>query len=303
MLSICLPTYNRLPWLKQALGSVFNQGWGGYPFEVVVADGGSSDGTLEYLYGLRFDNLKIIEEKKPSGMASALNACFKKCDGDFVFIGNDDAIIRSGVFVDACRTMEEYSGIGLVAPKDIEVKHGGVHGVTLSRMKHFWLLLGKFNMLRRSIIGSKPVFYEPGFNTYYLDDDSCLTTLSQGYSIYFTRDVGVIHFRVDDSNTNKAKQRNYDKVVNSGEYGFFLRKWGWLKRNIGEYLGFSGWDRFRVLRWVWLCDRMYQNRFWRCFSPLYHGWYDFCLSRAVVFPGENVDGLFLGQRFPDEVLR
>lgn len=58
MISICIPTYNRLPYLKQCFSSVFN-GFGDYPYEVIIADGVSTDGTLEYPRGL--DNIKLIE--------------------------------------------------------------------------------------------------------------------------------------------------------------------------------------------------------------------------------------------------
>ena len=67
-ISFCIATYNRLPHLKCLLNSIF-EGFGDYPYEVIVADGGSTDGSLEYMRNLA--NIKLIEQKKLTGAIKA----------------------------------------------------------------------------------------------------------------------------------------------------------------------------------------------------------------------------------------
>ncbi|HAE11354.1 MAG TPA: glycosyltransferase family 2 protein, partial [Opitutae bacterium] len=43
-ISICIPTYNGLPYLEDALGSVLDQTY--REFEVLISDDGSTDGSL-----------------------------------------------------------------------------------------------------------------------------------------------------------------------------------------------------------------------------------------------------------------
>ena len=60
MLSLVIPTYNRLPHLKECINS-FVEGIGNYPYEIIIPDGGSTDGTIEYLKNVDNDNIKLIE--------------------------------------------------------------------------------------------------------------------------------------------------------------------------------------------------------------------------------------------------
>lgn len=68
--SIIIPCYNALPFLKATLNSIFNQT---YPFiEVIVVDDGSADGSLEYLKSLKHSNL-FITQNKGKGACAARN--------------------------------------------------------------------------------------------------------------------------------------------------------------------------------------------------------------------------------------
>jgi len=72
MISLCVPTYNRINDLKRCIKSILN-GFGEYPYEVIIADGGSTDGTIEYLKKLNDDHIKLIEHGKLMGITKAYN--------------------------------------------------------------------------------------------------------------------------------------------------------------------------------------------------------------------------------------
>ena len=98
MLSICVPTYNRLHDLKRFLNSIFD-GFKGidYQYEIIIADGGSTDGTLEYLRGL--DSIKLIEQGRLIGVVKAVNDCLKMANGDYVFTANDDFVLFPDILI------------------------------------------------------------------------------------------------------------------------------------------------------------------------------------------------------------
>ncbi|MDW8094450.1 MAG: glycosyltransferase [Caldimicrobium sp.] len=93
--SILIPTYNRLNFLKEALNSVFNQTFTG-PYEVIVVDDGSQDGTWEFLENLAKtkDNLKILRHPENRGVASARNSALSLVKGEYLlFLDSDDLLM------------------------------------------------------------------------------------------------------------------------------------------------------------------------------------------------------------------
>ena len=58
--SVVIPTYDRLPYLQQALQSVWTQTFKDY--EVIVVDDGSTDGTWEYLQSLG-QKLRVLRQE------------------------------------------------------------------------------------------------------------------------------------------------------------------------------------------------------------------------------------------------
>ena len=137
MISICMPTFNRLRYLKRCLSSVFD-GFGDYPYEVIIADGGSTDGTLEYLRKLK--NITLIEQGKLTGTAKAFNACSKVAKGDYIIPFSDDASAVPKVLIEGCKLMDKYPEIGLVSPK-ILLEPARLHSVTRRWIRQYGALL------------------------------------------------------------------------------------------------------------------------------------------------------------------
>jgi len=95
LISIIIPTYNRLPLLKETLESVFSQ-INHHPVEVIVVDDGSEDGTWEYLKELsnKYSFLKIFRHSQNLGVSSARNSGLKLAKGKYVFfLASDDLLL------------------------------------------------------------------------------------------------------------------------------------------------------------------------------------------------------------------
>ncbi|MGC9109174.1 MAG: glycosyltransferase family 2 protein [Caldimicrobium sp.] len=94
LISIIIPTYNRLPLLKETLESVFSQ-INHHPVEVIVVDDGSEDGTWEYLKELsnKYSFLKIFRHPQNLGVSSARNSGLKLAKGKYVFFLDSDDLL------------------------------------------------------------------------------------------------------------------------------------------------------------------------------------------------------------------
>lgn len=93
-LSIILPVYNGVHYLKQALDSIQAQTF--KDWELLVIDDGSTDGTAEMLKSLKEPRLKIISNPKNLGLQKTLNIGLRAAQGDYIArLDCDDAWISS----------------------------------------------------------------------------------------------------------------------------------------------------------------------------------------------------------------
>lgn len=98
MISVILGTYNRLQKLKRSLESIAGENQLlGNSIEVIVADGGSSDGTIEYLQSKPFGlDLKFLAEGTLHGVTRGYNRCFRLASRPLVTWTSDDCRYESG---------------------------------------------------------------------------------------------------------------------------------------------------------------------------------------------------------------
>ena len=90
-ISIVIPSYNKIKHIQETLESIVSQK---YPnLEVIIQDGGSTDGTLEIIrkYAKKYPKIFSWVSKKDKGQADAINKGFKKAKGEILaFINADD---------------------------------------------------------------------------------------------------------------------------------------------------------------------------------------------------------------------
>jgi glycosyltransferase involved in cell wall biosynthesis len=90
--SVIIPTYNRLPMLKEAIHSVLNQNF--EDFELIVVDDGSTDETAEEIrkYGGR---VKLLHHSENRGVSAARNRGILHARGKYIaFLDSDDLWVK-----------------------------------------------------------------------------------------------------------------------------------------------------------------------------------------------------------------
>jgi len=125
LISICIPTYNRVEMLKEALKSALNQSFSNY--EIVVLDDGSTDGTAEMMkheFESRettqsaentFLNIPKIRyySKANEGRPKTRNQLIKLAQGEFILWLDDDDLLVKDILVVYAEYIEKYPNVSM----------------------------------------------------------------------------------------------------------------------------------------------------------------------------------------------
>lgn len=108
-LSIITVTYNSLHTLKDAYASLCAQTFA--QWEWVVQDGGSSDGTQQWLEGLADVRISLVSEKD-NGIYDALNKAVRRAKGEWIgLLHSDDVYPHDNVLFEVVEAMEGQDAI------------------------------------------------------------------------------------------------------------------------------------------------------------------------------------------------
>lgn len=113
IISIVVPTFNRFNRLKRCIDKIKQNV--SLPHEVIVVDGGSTDGTREWLR--QRGDLRVILEPHRAGAVKAFGKGFRTATGVYVMWLNDDAFPLPGSVEAAVEMIErgDCSDVGMVA--------------------------------------------------------------------------------------------------------------------------------------------------------------------------------------------
>jgi glycosyltransferase involved in cell wall biosynthesis len=123
MITVYIPTYNRVLLLKRAISSVVNQSYNN--FEIIVVDDGSTDGTIEYLSEVTKKNKKIsyFQNENNSGACVSRNKAIFSAKGKFVTgLDDDDYFLPDhlrNLFEAWCR--KEHDVIAISTPRLVKL--------------------------------------------------------------------------------------------------------------------------------------------------------------------------------------
>lgn len=107
--SILIASYNVKDDLIACIESIQNQIFSDY--ELLISDGGSVDGTSEYISSATIKNLSWYKSAKDNGIYDALNMALDHASGKWILVlGADDRLADSGALA---RVHRQISGLGL----------------------------------------------------------------------------------------------------------------------------------------------------------------------------------------------
>jgi GT2 family glycosyltransferase len=114
--SVVILNWNGLALLKKYLDKVILFSQGG-SFEVVVADNGSDDGSLDYLNKNYFGKIRVIDLKINHGFAEGYNLALSELDSEYVVLLNSDVEVTEGWLDSLVAYMDNNSDVAACQPK------------------------------------------------------------------------------------------------------------------------------------------------------------------------------------------
>ncbi len=114
-LSICLPTYNSLSYLRQCLEALGGE-TAGLSAEIIVVDNGSADGTSEFV-GKNYPGVRLLREERNVDYARACNLAMKQSRGDYLLLISDDVMVKPGAIGLLLSYLKEHPAAGAAAGK------------------------------------------------------------------------------------------------------------------------------------------------------------------------------------------
>lgn len=88
LVSICIPTYERLDFFKKLIRNIESQSFRDY--EIIVTDNSESDGIQNYLQENVHPNLKYFRNRPAVSMGENWNRCFERAGGTWLKMMHDD---------------------------------------------------------------------------------------------------------------------------------------------------------------------------------------------------------------------
>jgi GT2 family glycosyltransferase/SAM-dependent methyltransferase len=233
--SIVMLTSNQLDYTRLCLASIRSRT--DEPYEVIVVDNGSTDGTVEYLRNM--EGVRLIANAENRGFPAAVNQGIRVARGDYILLLNNDCIVTTGWLsrlLDAVNCAPE---VGLAGPCSNRVSgeqqipagydqlsdldgfawewtksHAGQR-VATDRLVAFCLLI------KRSVIDRVGLLDERFGLGNFEDDDFCRRALDAGFKLVVAKDAFVHHF---GSITYRAMGINFESLLRHNNR-LFQEKW------------------------------------------------------------------------------
>ena len=158
MLTIVTPVLNGRKYIEHTIESIQKLK---IPFEHIVVDGGSRDGTIELVK--RFPQTKLLHQTKKTGMYGAIHQGFLESKGEYItWVNCDDVVVPTGY--------EELYNSALSSDSDLVYSHGIHHfSEKYYYKRHFaryfaryLLKTGVFPFVQPSVIFSKRAYNKVG---------------------------------------------------------------------------------------------------------------------------------------------
>lgn len=217
--SVVLGTYGRLPFLQLSIESLRAE-LADFPSEIIVVDGGSTDGTLSWLARQK-DIITIIQHNrgewrgKPIPKRSwgyFMNMGFKAAQGRYVCMISDDSLVVPGAIRNGCRDFDVLRDGGR------EVGAMAFWWRNWPEQPDYWIgqtwgnrIFVNHGLYLNQALKDVDYIDEETYRFYCADGDLSLRIWENGYEILPAPDSYLEHFnyanmRVRTSNNQVAKQ-------------------------------------------------------------------------------------------------
>jgi GT2 family glycosyltransferase/ADP-heptose:LPS heptosyltransferase/tetratricopeptide (TPR) repeat protein len=246
--SIIIPVYNRVEFTQRCLAAISRTVPESLPYEVIVVDNASSDGTKEFIEEERKGNsrLRYIRNSRNLLFARACNIGAEAANGKFLVFLNNDTEPQPGWLEAGIGRLQQYTDIGVVGGKllypDGSIQHCGIEFFANAHPKYpLWPLhrflraaaddprvnlpeavpavTGACLFIPRRLFRSVGGFTED-YGMYFEDTDLCMKVKKRGKRVFYEPSCVVLHHEGASS-----PDRATIDALNEKAARVFFRRW------------------------------------------------------------------------------
>ncbi|MUT68739.1 glycosyltransferase family 2 protein [Paenibacillus sp. NEAU-GSW1] len=230
--SIVIPTYNGLHLLKEAIASIRRSTKA--PYELIIVDNGSTDGTIEYL---QEHNIVFISHPANTGFPVACNWGLRLARGEYLLLLNNDVLVTEHWLDNMLNHLMRDPKIGIIGPlsnyvsgkQQIEMAGSymdmaaKVMAEARGQLEYANRVIGFCMLFRRELlqqVGWLDERFSPG---HFEDDDYCYRARLAGYRVAIAKDTFVYHH-----GSASFKRGDQQAVISllARNRQLFIDKWG-----------------------------------------------------------------------------
>jgi glycosyltransferase involved in cell wall biosynthesis len=206
-ISIVTGTLNRLSILEEVIN---NTAMRSDKLELVLLDGGSTDGTIEYVKGLNCERINLIEIGERSSYPNFMNIGIRAAKYDWIAQWNDDVLL-----------INEWEDVfNLIDGADAyifdwtrgsldDLKNSHIKTINPSDFGSYWITFHdcmNFGLYKKSIF-KEIGLYDNKFKYYECDHDMTTRCLFFGYNVVNAHDIKVFEIQTEKRSLNYDEDR------------------------------------------------------------------------------------------------
>lgn len=233
--SIIIPTYNGLPMLATCVGAI--RQYTDSPYEIIVVDNASTDGTDSYCIKERIPFISLPVNR---GFPVACNIGLSAAGGDDLLLLNNDVTVTANWLSNMLAALHSRPDVGLVGPvtnaasgrQKVDFPFNNIEEFQLtaaqnnqpdpSRWSEVNRVIGMCLLMKREVL-SKIGFLDEAFSPgHYEDDDYCYRARLAGYRLLMCGDVLVYH--QGSATFNRAASDQIQQLIDRN-HRLFMEKW------------------------------------------------------------------------------
>ncbi|MFO0773138.1 MAG: glycosyltransferase family 2 protein [Nitrospiraceae bacterium] len=225
--SLVIPVFNQLEYTVRCLDSLRRHTT--LPYEVIVVDNASTDGTPAYLRELHErGQIRVIANRANLGCAKAWNQGVRAAHGDVIGILNNDIVVTAG-WLEGLREFMTRGGHGVVAPAgregalNYDLDAYAAQFTDRCRAATRAELYGPCFLVARHVFDRVGLFDDAFGYGGCEDVDFHWRVLQAGMSVRMTGSVLIHHFSMV---TQTAFGRSERKRYSEANVTYFTQKWG-----------------------------------------------------------------------------
>lgn len=236
VVSILMVTYNKAEYTYQCLETI--KAHSDVPYELVIVDNASSDGTANLLD--RIENATVIRNRENVGFLKACNQGAQTVKGEYILFLNNDTQVPPNWLNRLVETLRSYPSCGAVGAKLVfpngRLQEAGCtvleDGVTRGNgrnsnplnpdfcsVKEMDYCSGACLLVRKDLFTRLGWFDERYSPAYYEDADLCFGIRKLGYKVVIQPEVQVIHYEFGSGSFGKAYELSLENRKK------FMEKW------------------------------------------------------------------------------